>query len=849
MTKRYLILCFVVLLNLLVPRSLFAQTYSDGPIQMKIWVGDIKVKYNTTTSADFTLNIGSFNLPNSVTADELSFYLWARDNANVSGLPWQGGTCLTKDLPMTNGGPEYTNDFGDTLFKYTYTGATVPKYFDLRLKAWQDNIPSDFAPVANLTPCGTVGSRCTYDTAVCCVNVFGNCLLSNSDNNYCDANPYKSQMDYRVGNPCEIYSWGYVAGSGCTNLFYQPNIYSFWRYTKGTSCSDAIDLGTLTTGVTLSHFNSNECYNNNFAGSPGNDVYYSFTVNSPKGVNISLCDPSTTFDTKMYLLNGSCQVDTSDDDGCGNRSVIHRSICTPGTYYVVVDGKTATDMGTFKITITEDTSLTFAANLTKKDATCFGASNGEAYAHITGGIAPYTYNWSGSFPNNDTITGLSAGNYSITVHDNQGCSTTATVAVGQPAQLTVATSAMPVSCGGANNGSVTATPAGGTSPYSYIWNSNPAQTSQTAVLLTAGTYFVTVTDLNGCTVSGSATVSPTTTIVVTTDSVKNVSCFGANDGKIYLSVTGGQQPYVYAWSNSLPAQQDQTGLAPGTYTVTITDAVLCVTNVTFNITEPTQLQTVINSTISANCPDSEDGGADLTVTGGTQPYQFNWSDGSHLNSLFNAAPGSYTVTVTDAHNCTATQAATVTFNGTAITTSIAHTDANCLQDLEGTADLTVSGGAGAYTFYWSNFATTQNVTNLKPGTYSVVVTDANGCVKVDTVTIQELAPDGVCDTTDTIVHPVNDKPYVMVPNAFSPNGDGQNDVFAFYLNHTTTVEVSIFNRTGSLVYHNANQAAGDGWRGRFHDRDAPSGTYVYVLNIKFDDGTVEQKTGSVVLIR
>jgi gliding motility-associated-like protein len=516
----------------------------------------------------------------------------------------------------------------------------------------------------------------------------------------------------------------------------------------------------------------------------------------------------------------------------------------------VVDGKTATDMGTFKLVITEDTSLTFSANLTKKDASCFGGNNGEVYAHINGGIAPYSYSWSGSQPNNDTITGLTAGNYTLTVNDNQGCSTTATVTVGQPAQLTLATSATAVSCGGANNGSATATPTGGTSPYAYIWNSNPAQTSQTAVLLTAGTYFVTVTDLNGCTVSGSTTVSPTTTIVVATDSVKNVTCFGANDGKIYISVTGGQTPYNYVWSNSLPAQQDQTGLAPGSYTATITDAAQCVTNVAFNVTEPTQLSTVINNTISANCPDSEDGGADLTVNGGTQPYAFNWSNGTHLNSLFSVAPGSYSVTVTDANNCTATQTATVTFNGTAIATSITHTDANCLQDVTGTADLTVNGGAGGYTFYWSNYATTQNVTNLRAGTYSVVVTDANGCVKVDTVTIQELAPGGVCDTTtDTTTVPVNNKPYVMVPNAFSPNGDGQNDIFAFYMNHAVSVEVSIFNRTGSLVYHNPNQASGDGWKGRFRDRDAPSGTYVYVLNIKFDDGTSEQKTGSVVLIR
>jgi gliding motility-associated-like protein len=835
--------------------SSIAQTYPDGPIQLKVWVEDIKVQYTSNQPSDFSLQVGSLGLPGSLAADELTFNLWARDNADVDGLGWQGGNCLTANMAMANGGPDLTPEFNDTLFNHTYTAATVPQFFDIRLRAWEDDINEDFAPAGNLTPCSSAGGRCSYEASLCCLSFFGNCILTEGDDYYCDADPFKVNMDYRRGSPCEYYLHGYVVGSGCTDNFYQPQIGSFWRYTKGTGCTgnQAIDLGTLNPGgAALTHFNSNECYTNNFPSSPGNDVFYSFTITNPIGVTISLCGTNTTFDTRLYLLNSSCAIDTSDDDGCGTRSIISKSLCAPGTYYVVVDGKTALSAGTFDLVISENTSFNFSATTTVQNISCFGANDGEATVNITGGVAPYGINWPGTIPDVASVTGLAAGSYTVTITDAEGCSTTAIATITQPTQLGVTTTATNVSCGGANDGSATATPTGGTGPYSYLWNSTPPQTSQTAVLLPAGTFNVTVTDANGCTASASTTVSPTTTVIITVDDVNNISCFGAGDGSISLSINGGQTPYTYTWSNGLPATQDQTGLDAGIYTVTVRDALLCEATATFNITEPDLLQTVVNTIINVSCQNSDDGAVDLGVSGGTVPYTYAWSNnGGTGEELLGAEAGTYTVTVTDANGCTTTETATITSTNAAITSSITHTNANCETNTLGTADLTVNGGAGGFTFFWSNFATSEDVTALDAGTYSVVITDADNCFVIDTVTIAELAAPGVCDsTTDTTVMP-SDRAFVMAPNVFTPNDDNMNQLFSIYTNKATSVEVIIFNRLGAQVYYNANQPSGanDGWDGTHNGKKAPEGTYVYVFNIKYDDGTDVQKTGTVLLLR
>lgn len=853
-TLRFLVLS---LSTLLFSNLSIAQTLNDGPIQLRVKVGEVRVAYSTSNSSDFAISCGSFcsQLAPNLQEDELTFNFWAQDNANVSGLGWQGGFCMTADLALTSGGPDITNDFDTTLFLHTYTGASVPQFVNIRQRSWEDDIPEDFSIISGLTACGRTssGTRCTYETSVCCLNVFG-CVFSEGDDYLCDANPYATNLNYRLGPPCQTYSHGFVAGSGCANNFYRPEIRTFWRYTKGTACTstDAIDLGAITSGVSVSHFNSNECYSSNFAGAPGNDVFYTFTTTSPLGVTIRLTANCPTgggsFNVQLNLLNGSCAVDSTRNGTCATPAIISKALCSPGRYYVVVDGATVGDLGTFTLTVEENPGFSLNATVATTPVSCSGSTDGSVDANVTGGVPPYTYAWSGGLVATDSIGNLAAGPYTVTVTDAAGCQTTATGSIGSPTVLTATTTSTNVSCGGATDGSATATPAGGTPPYTYLWNTTPPQGAQTAVLLPDGTYTVTVTDARGCQTTASATVAPNITVVVDNISLTNVTCNGAADGTINLTISGGNPPYTFAWNNGLPATEDQNNLAPGTYFVTITDQDGCnpAAIAPLVITEPSLLTSQINTVRNASCQSSNDGAVDLGVAGGTPPYTYAWSDASTGEELFGAGPGTYFVTITDANGCNTADSATVNGPVDPITSSIAHTDADCSQNITGTATLTVSGGTAPYSFFWSNFASTQDVTGLDAGTYSVVITDNNGCVKIDTVTILELTAGG-CGNDTTFVR--DSSAYVAIPNAFTPNGDGTNDIFQFWYNKTSNVEVFIFNRFGSQVYYNANQTPGTGWNGEHNGDEAIEGTYVYMVNIVYEDGTEEQKTGSITLIR
>ncbi len=854
LTLRFLVLCIS---TLFFSNLTSAQTLNDGPIQLRVKVGEVRVAYAGNNSSDFAISCGSFcaQLAPNLQEDELTFNFWAQDNANVSGLVWQGGFCLTADLALTSGGPDITNDFDTTLFLHTYTGASVPQFVNIRQRSWEDDIPEDFSIISGLTACGRTssGTRCTYESSVCCLNVFG-CVFSEGDDLLCDANPYATNLNYRLGPPCQTYSHGFVAGSGCSNNFYRPEIRTFWRYTKGTACTPtaAIDLGTLTPGASFNHFNSNQCYSSNFAGAPGNDVFYTFDIANPMGVTIRVTadcpQGGGTFNVQLNLLNSSCTLDSSRNGTCTSPAIIAKALCATGRYYVVIDGATLGDQGTFTITVEENPTFSLSATVATTPVSCFGDTDGSVDANVTGGVPPYTYSWSGGLVATDSIGNLAAGPYTVTVTDAAGCQTTATGTIGAPTVLAATTTSTNVSCGGATDGDATANPTGGTPPYSYLWNTSPPQGAKTAVLLPDGTYTVTVTDGRGCQTTATAVVAPNITVVVDNIALSNISCNGASDGAIDLTISGGNPPYTYSWNNGLPATPDQTNLGPGTYLVTITDQDGCnpAAIAPLVITEPTLLTSQINAVRDASCQSSDDGAVDLGVAGGTPPYTYLWSDASTGEELFGAGTGTYFVTITDAAGCTKTDSATVNGPVDPITSSIVKTDANCAEDITGTATLTVTGGSSPYSFFWSNFANSQDVTDLDAGTYSVVITDNNGCVKIDTVTILELTAGG-CGSDTTVVG--DSLAYVAIPNAFTPNGDGNNDIFQFWLNKTSNVEVYIFNRFGSEVYYSSNQVAGAGWNGEHSGDQAIEGTYVYMVNVVYLDGSTEQKTGSITLIR
>ncbi len=229
------------------------------------------------------------------------------------------------------------------------------------------------------------------------------------------------------------------------------------------------------------------------------------------------------------------------------------------------------------------------------------------------------------------------------------------------------------------------------------------------------------------------TINPSPTLSSTQ---VNVLCNGASTGSIDLTVTGGTSPYTYAWSNSATTQ-DISGLVAGTYTVTVTDANSCTKTLSATITQPSAL--ALSSTqVNVLCNGNATGSIDLTVSGGTSPYTYAWSNSATTQDISGLAAGTYTVTVTDANACTKTLSATIT-QPSALTLSKTQVNVLCNGNATGSIDLTVSGGTSPYTYAWSNSATTQDISGLVAGTYTVTVTDANSCTKTISATITQPA--------------------------------------------------------------------------------------------------------------
>jgi gliding motility-associated-like protein len=453
------------------------------------------------------------------------------------------------------------------------------------------------------------------------------------------------------------------------------------------------------------------------------------------GVTASLCGANgASFDSYIYLLDGSCTTIASDDDGCGSQSTVSYSLCNPGTYYIVVDAVTALEMGTFTLNVFEDPNFTFSATTTPSDVSCNGFSDGSITLAVTGGAPPYTFLWGGGQTTQD-ISGIPIGNYTVTVTDSDGCSTTASATLNQPPPLTASATSTDVTCGGATDGTATAVGAGGSPPYSYQWNSIPPQANPTAILLGAGTYTATVIDDHGCLATASTTVGTSTTMLVTLNNLADVSCFGANDGSIDISVAGGDPPYIYVWSDG-QTTEDATGLPPGAYDVTISDVFNCTVNEVYFINEPTLLTSNINMVIDADCNGSDDGSIDLSTAGGTPPYSYLWSNANTTEDLLDVIAGNYSVTITDDNGCTTTNSAVID-EPLALSASILGTDVLCWSENTGSADLTISGGTVPYAFFWTNFAVTEDVNGLSAGSYAVMVMDDNNCILIDSVEIFE----------------------------------------------------------------------------------------------------------------
>lgn len=406
----------------------------------------------------------------------------------------------------------------------------------------------------------------------------------------------------------------------------------------------------------------------------------------------------------------------------------------------------------FTVTITQP--ATISVSITKNDVTCNGANNGTATASATGGTGAFTYVWSTTpAQNGATASGLAAGTYTVTATDANGCTSTQSITITEPTAITATATATAVNCFNGADGSATVSASGGTGPYTYAWSTSPIQNGATANNLRAGTFTVTVTDSRGCTATASATVTQPTLITVTT-STTPVNCAGGSDGTASATATGGVGPYTYQWSTGSGATV--SNLAAGTYTVTVTDGNGCTVTGVATVAGASAFSASLTTT-PTTCQGTNTGTATVNVTGGVAPFTYAWSPSGSGASSNGLAAGAYTVTVTDASGCVATATGTVG-SASGITVNATPVSASCNGGSDGAINLTVSGGAGNYTYAWSNSATSQNLNAIAAGTYSVTVTDASGCSASATnlVVGQASAINLTVSTTDETATNAND---------------------------------------------------------------------------------------------
>jgi gliding motility-associated-like protein len=421
-----------------------------------------------------------------------------------------------------------------------------------------------------------------------------------------------------------------------------------------------------------------------------------------------------------------------------------------GTYSVTVrDDQMCSGTGTTIITEPPPLVITPAST----NISCNGACDGTAgVGTVTGGVPPYTYTWNPATVFGPNLTNLCPGTYSVVVADQNGCTQTASFTITEPAPFTVAVTGVNENCFGGNTGSVTATVAGGTGPFDYAWTPgtttlNSALTTNTLSSQFAGTYDVTVTDANGCTATGSFTITEPPLLVANAVET-NITCFGLCNGSVTSTPTGGTPPYSYAWTPNSPPLTGQgtstiTNLCPNTYSVTVTDFLGCTSTQVVTITQPPQITLSVTKT-DVQCNGACDGTASATVGGGTPGYTFLWAPGNPTGqgtaNVTGLCPGTYTVTVSDANLCTRTQTITIT-QPNVLNATLTATSLLCNADCSTTITSTVSGGTPGYTFSWApGGQTTPSITNQCAGTYTLTVTDANGCTRVVTIVVSQPTP-------------------------------------------------------------------------------------------------------------
>ena len=674
--------------------------------------------------------------------------------------------------------------------------------------------------------------------------------------------------------------------SDTTVTLEQPDVLTIIStWTDSVSCNGLLD-GSAT--AQASGGNGNYTYSwDLFAGGQVSDTAtnlgigtYSLTITDSKGCSeittVTVEQPDilvidTTFQDSVScngLLDGYAAIGNisggnggltySWDATAGSQTTDTATNLAAGTYIVTVTDAKGCSKDTTVSVLQPDSLLII---ITSQDSvSCSGLADGSASVDsISGGNGNFSYLWDATANNQTTAlaSNLAIGTYRVLVSDINNCIDSADVTVFEPSALTIYTSNDSVSCNGLSDGSaIVDSVTGGNGVYFYLWDANANnQTTDTASSLISGTYLVTVTDQNGCSLDSSVTVSQPDSLIVDTLSVVNPYCSSSNDGSITLNINGGTQPISSNWTNILGTyssiDQDIDSLFVGSYIINISDYNGC--NSTDTITLTPNVEIIVNAgNDTLVCF-----GDSLTLFGastGTTNPTLSWDIFNPITSTDSSiSTGSSQVNISSFTQDSAQiysfiytveeQSCTVKDSVLVTVVSLPIVDAG-LDVTLGYNDPHILGGnptgpSGAsyswtpitnFTFESDSILENPGIDVLSSVTYTVFVTDTNGCISSDQVVVSLI-------------------PNIIVPSGFSPNGDGINDTWEIQnLEAFENTTVRVYNRWGTLVYD--YDESNENWTGGGSSNEMiPVGTYYFIIEFDNYDGERGNITGPITIIR
>ena len=401
-----------------------------------------------------------------------------------------------------------------------------------------------------------------------------------------------------------------------------------------------------------------------------------------------------------------------------------------GSYTVTVtDGNNCESTATVTV---GSICTSFLVNTTTGNVSCHGSSNGSVLAAPQNGNPPYNYIWSNG-ATTAMITNVPAGAYTVTVTSGNGCPATKTATVLEPPAIVLNLASTGETALNSNDGTASVTPSGGSPGYTYLWSNGATLPSLTG--LVPGNYSVTVTDVTGCTASGSVIVNPLScagfsAFINTT----NITCHGAANGTASVTTSGSIAPVLYNWSNG-QTTQTVSNLPPGPVSVSVSDAVGCSAVLNVEITQPAPITLNVSAT-GETAFQANDGTATATAGGGTGSLQYLWSNGQTTPAILNLPPGPYTVSVTDGNGCQISQTIVVEAVLCGLAIELSFAPSSCPNAADGMAAVaTVLNGTGPFQYIWSNGNSNFMLSNIPPGLYEVTVTDGNSCTATGSVNV------------------------------------------------------------------------------------------------------------------